>query len=67
MTTVESFDPHHHQHGTVSRAGSCAQGGRDTCGNPPVFSVLGSHYRVAACDEHLAGAARQALGLPPRT
>lgn len=66
MARVEPFDRELHAEGSVSGQGRCGQGGRDTCDADPVFSVVGDHYRVAACDEHLAGAVRQALGLPAR-
>lgn len=65
MVTVDAFDAAAHT-GTASREGVCGQGGRDTCSKPPVFSVHGDRYNVGACDEHLAGAVRQALGLPAR-
>ena len=62
--TVQAFDPA--LHAGVSKDGKCGQGGRDTCSQPPVFSVVGHRYKVAACDTHLAGAVRQAAGMPAR-
>lgn len=66
MLTVDPYDPAMHATGKSSREGHCGQGGRDTCSLPPVFSVQGESYTVAACDEHLAGAVRQALGMAAR-
>jgi hypothetical protein len=63
--TVQPFDASLHS-GQVSKAGNCGQGGRDTCSKPPEFSVGGDHYNVAACNDHLTGAVRQAMGMPPR-
>jgi hypothetical protein len=65
--TVEVFvyDPAHHDEADASARNQCGQGGQDTCHKPPVSSVLGRrpNYVVAACDDHVAGALRQALGL----
>ena len=66
MATVEPFDPTLHAEGSVSREGHCGQGGRDYCDQPAVFSVVGDDFRIAACDTHVAGALRQALGLPAK-
>lgn len=65
MATVSAYDAHLHT-GSVSKAGHCGQGGRDTCARRPVFSVVGDSYNVGACDEHLAGAVRQANAMPRR-
>lgn len=67
MATVERFDQTLHDERSVSREGVCGQGGGDTCHNPAVYSVIGENYKVAACDDHLRGAVRQALGLPALT
>ena len=64
---VFPFDPAHHNAGTSSHEGNCAQGGKDTCRRGAVFSVLSDRYRVAACDVHLAGAVRDAAGMERAT
>ena len=65
MATVVHLNAASHT-GAVSKAGHCGQGGRDTCVNEPVFSVEGESYNVGTCDVHLAGAVRQANGMPRR-
>ncbi len=64
LAEVVPYDVARHGARTVSARGSCAQGGVDTCAAQPVFSVIGETYTVAACDDHVAGALRQALGIP---
>ncbi len=68
--TVEIFPYDRTRHGPkdVSAQNRCGQGGRDTCEVSPVFSVVGTNpnYKVATCDSHVAGALRQALGMPER-
>lgn len=65
---VSTYDAKHHGARDVSARNACGQGGTDTCQVPPVFSVVARdpNYKVAACDEHVAGALRQALRLPER-
>ena len=64
---VYPFDAALHGPGTSSHDGNCAQGGKDTCHRGAAFSVLSDRYRVASCDLHLAGAVRDAAGMPPRS
>ena len=65
MASVSRFDASRHSPGTRSHEALCGQGGKDTCSKVPAFSVNGDEvrYNVAACDDHLAGAVRQALGM----
>jgi len=64
MATVTAFDPELH----FGRASSsrCGQGGADGCSAEPEFSVKGERQTISACAKHLAGAVREAEGMPPR-
>lgn len=64
MAEVIAFDPSLHT-GRAS-AERCGQGGSDSCSSPPEFSVLGEKQKISACSGHLAGAVREADGMPPR-
>lgn len=66
VAKIEPYEASLHT-GAVSKGGLCGQGGQDTCRRESVFSVIGDRYNVAACDVHVAGAVRQALGLPQRS
>ncbi len=64
MAEVRAFDPAMH----VGRASEtrCGQGGSDNCAAPPAFTVVGPKQTISACDVHLAGAVREADGMPRR-
>lgn len=64
MAEVIAFDPELHA-GRAS-AERCGQGGSDSCSVPPEFSVTGQKQKISACANHLAGAVREADGMPPR-
>ncbi len=49
-----------------SSAQRCGQGGADSCSESPEFSVSGEKQKISACASHLAGAVREAEGMPRR-
>ena len=63
MAQVSGFDPALHR-GRAS-VDHCGQGGTE-CTAEPEFSVVGVHHTISACARHLAGAVREAEGMPPR-
>ena len=60
MATVTAFDPSLHP---GASADHCGQGGTE-CQTPPEFSVQGERQTISACARHLAGAVREAEGMP---
>ena len=64
MAEVIAFDAELH----AGRASAlrCGQGGSDSCSFPPESSVIGEKQKISACASHLAGAVREAHGMPPR-
>jgi hypothetical protein len=64
MAQVVSYDPTLHDQRSASYT-HCAQGGTE-CGTKPEFTVNGPKQKISACHRHLAGAVREADGMPTR-
>lgn len=62
MAEVTAYDATLHA-GRAS-AERCGQGGSDGCTSPPEFSVRSDRHTISSCASHLAGAVRQAEGMP---
>jgi hypothetical protein len=56
--TLTPYRAGNHKSGSVSRAGYCGQGGKDTCHRHPLFSVSNTSgsWSIAACEVHIYGA-----------